>query len=157
MSLLQTRLVRWSLSLPWLVAFLKLVVPPLDRFLLRATRGWISTAMQPVVLMETTGARSGLARRTATLCFPREGTLVLAGSNWGKPRHPAWVHNLRRNPDVRVWFRGYCGPMRAREVSGEERAELWLELERFNPQYGRYQAGIEREIPLFTLAKVEGP
>jgi hypothetical protein len=37
MSLLQTRVVRWSLSLPWLVALLKLVVPPLDRFLLRAT------------------------------------------------------------------------------------------------------------------------
>ena len=110
--------------------------------------------MQTVVLMETTGARSGRLRRTATLCLPRGDDLALAGSNWGQQRNPAWVHNLRHNPVAQVWFRGYCGAMRARELTGDERDRLWQELVAKNPQYASYQSVVEREIPVFLLTRL---
>ncbi len=156
MSLLQTNLVRYALASSFVVALVKRIVPPLDKLLLRLSRGWVSIAMQSIVLLETTGARSGKRRRTATLCLPLGENLALAGSNWGQSHNPAWVHNLRHNPEVRVWFRGYCGPMGAREVVGTERSVLWRQMVEYNPQYALYQEQVEREIPVFLLTREPG-
>lgn len=156
MSLLQTTLVRYALASSFVVALVKRIVPPLDRFLLRLSCGWVSVAMQSIVLLETTGARSGQRRRTATLCLPLGKNLALAGSNWGQTRNPAWIHNLRHNPKVRVWFRGYCGLMSAREMEGVERREIWRQMIEYNPQYALYQERVERDIPVFLLTREPG-
>ena len=113
MELLKTNLVKNALESDALVALLKRTVPPLDRALLRASRGWVNTAMQSVLLLETVGAKSGQPREIATLCMPVGLDLVLVGSNWGQQRDPAWVHNLRANPEAKVSFRGYVGTVQA--------------------------------------------
>ncbi|MEP4148404.1 MAG: nitroreductase family deazaflavin-dependent oxidoreductase [Halioglobus sp.] len=153
MGLLQTNLVKNALSQPRVIAFLKRVVPPLDKFLLRISRGWINTAMQSVALIETTGAKSGQRRSIATLCMPEGRDLVLVGSNWGQEKDPAWAHNLRANPNPKVHFRGYVGPAHASELSAHERALTWQKLIEFNPQYAQYQQGTQRTLPIFVLSR----
>ncbi|MBT4521067.1 MAG: nitroreductase family deazaflavin-dependent oxidoreductase [Halieaceae bacterium] len=156
-GLLNTPLVERALKAPWVIKLLGRVIPPLDRLLLRISRGWISTAMQTIVLMETTGAKSGLRRETVTLCMRDGDNIVLVGSNWGLPAHPAWVFNLRANPETLVRFRGYVGSMRAREINGSERADMWSRLVHHNPQYQRYAEGTERELPVLLLERSSAP
>lgn len=153
MPLLQTDFFRNALAADWVVRLLKAVVPPLDRFLLRVSRGWVNTAFQSVVLLETTGARSGQSRTTATLCRAEGDDLLLAGSNWGQARHPAWVYNLRKHPQARITFRGYRGPVTATELSGDERDQAWTALVAMNPQYQVYQDRVARQIPVIRLRK----
>ncbi len=137
----------------WLVRLLERFVPPLDRFLLKISRGWLSTAMQTIVWMETTGARSGEARETVTLCMPDGPNVVLVGSNWGREKHPAWVFNLRSNPQARIRFRGYVGPVKARELTGEKRVQMWQRLVEYSPQYQRYADRVSRELPVILLER----
>ena len=153
MSLLQTDFVMRVLRLPRLVALLKVIVPPLDKLLLRLSRGWINTAMQTVVLLETVGARSGQRRPIATLCMPVDDGVILVGSNWGLSRHPAWVFNLRANPVPRMTFRGYRGPVIAAELSGQERTKMWARLVEYNPHYQYYQDNTTRQLPIFKLRR----
>jgi deazaflavin-dependent oxidoreductase (nitroreductase family) len=131
------------------------IANPIDKRLLPATNGRLSTAPgQPVCVIETVGARSG-ERRRIPLQFASDGEdVILIGSAGGAPKHPAWVHNLRKNPDVRVWAnRGRSGHYVAHETSGEERARLWKIACRLYPGYETYQgrAGA-REIPVFKLS-----
>ncbi|MDZ7784548.1 MAG: nitroreductase family deazaflavin-dependent oxidoreductase [Halioglobus sp.] len=153
MPLLKTDLMKNALESPRVVALLKRIVPPLDRALLRVSRGWVNTAMQSVVLLETVGARSGRTRAVPMLCMPLGGDIVVVGSNWGKRSDPAWLHNLRANPIARVHYRGYVGPVRASEATGEERQDLWRRLVRFNPQYARYQDQTDRILPVVVLRR----
>jgi deazaflavin-dependent oxidoreductase (nitroreductase family) len=153
MSLLQTNFFSRALRLPWLIALLKVVVPPLDRLLLRLSCGWINTAMQTVVLLETVGAKSGQRRVVATLCMPTTDGIVVVGSNWGQARHPAWVFNLRANPIARMTFRGYRGPVIASELSGQERDAIWPRLVEYNPHYQYYQDNATRRLPIIQLLR----
>ncbi|MEH6584306.1 MAG: nitroreductase family deazaflavin-dependent oxidoreductase, partial [Halioglobus sp.] len=153
MGLLQTNLVEKALRSPWVITLLKRIVPPLDKFLLRFSRGWVSTAMQSIAMIECTGAKSGLKREIVTLCMADGKDILLVGSNWGLDRHPAWLINLRAYPIAKVTFRGYRGPMRARELSGDERAEAWARLIVVNPQYARYQTWTDRVLPVVRLQR----
>ena len=153
MGLLQTDFFRRAMTAPWLVAILKATVPRMDRFLLKISRGWLNTGFQSVALLVTTGARSGVKREIPTLCMPVDGGIVMVGSNWGKPGHPAWVYNLRAHPEADVTFRGYRGPMTARELEGEARDAMWAKLVAFNPQYQIYQSGVERVLPVIRLSR----
>jgi len=150
---MQTDFFRRALAAPWLVAILKRLVPPLDRFLLRISRGYVNTAMQPVALVKTVGARSGLVRETPLICMPVDGGVVLVGSNWGADSDPAWIYNLRKHPQVSLVFRGYVGSVTARELRGAEREAMWQRLVDFNPQYAEYQAGTARTLPVMLLEK----
>jgi len=153
MSLLKTEFAKRALRLPWLVALLKVVVPPLDKLLLRLSRDWINTAMQTVVLLDTLGARSGQRRAIVTLCMPVDDGVILVGSNWGQSRHPAWVFNLRANPVPRMTFRGYRGPVIAEEISGQERTRMWARLVEYNPHYQYYQDNTTRQLPIIQLRR----
>ncbi|HSD81740.1 MAG TPA: nitroreductase family deazaflavin-dependent oxidoreductase, partial [Solirubrobacteraceae bacterium] len=74
----------------------------IDRPVFRLTRGRHTLASLisglPVVLLTTTGARSGLPRTVPVLALPTPDGLAVIASNWGKARHPAWYHNLRADP-----------------------------------------------------------
>ena len=153
MSLLKTEFAMRALRLPWLVALLKVIVPPLDKLLLRLSRGWLSAAIQTVVLLETVGARSGQRRTIVTLCMPVDNGVTLVGSNWGQNRHPAWVFNLRANPVARMTFRGYRGPVIAAELSGQERTKMWARLVEYNPHYQYYQDNTTRQLPIIQLRR----
>ncbi|MFC9278158.1 nitroreductase family deazaflavin-dependent oxidoreductase [Streptomyces collinus] len=131
------------------------VVPALDRAVHRLTRGRVllSARMLPGVILTSTGARSGLPRRTPLACMPAADGRgwVLVGSNFGRTGHPAWTHNLLAHPDASVNRAGRDVPVTARLLTGAERAAVWRELLVFWPPYAAYQARVEREIRLFRL------
>jgi deazaflavin-dependent oxidoreductase (nitroreductase family) len=123
----------------------------LDPLLLRATGGRLaSTLVIPAGLLETRGARSGARRRNAVIYFDEGDGVVIAASNAGSPRNPAWYHNLRAHPDVT--FGGV--PMRATVVEDEAEAErLWVLADRVFPAFADYRrdAAAHRTIPLIRL------
>ncbi|MEW1654429.1 MULTISPECIES: nitroreductase/quinone reductase family protein [unclassified Streptomyces] len=132
------------------------VVPALDRAVHRLSggRALLSTRMLPGVVLTATGARSGRPRRTPLACVPQDdGGWLLVGSNFGRPGHPAWTANLLKNPDAEVSWRGRDVPVRARLLTGAERARAWRRAVAFWPPYAAYQARVEREIRLFRLER----
>ncbi|WP_242587576.1 nitroreductase/quinone reductase family protein [Streptomyces sp. MST-110588] len=131
-------------------------VPALDRAVHRVTGGKVllSALMLPGVILTARGAKSGAPRRTPLACMPEEGgTWVLVGSNFGRPGHPAWTGNLMKHPDAEVSWRGQDIPVRARLLTGAERAEVWAAVVAFWPPYAVYQARVDREIRLFRLER----
>ncbi|WP_432137398.1 MULTISPECIES: nitroreductase family deazaflavin-dependent oxidoreductase [unclassified Streptomyces] len=131
------------------------VFPPLDRAVHRLTRGKVllSAQMLPGVVLTSTGARSGQARRTPLACMPDDSGWILVGSNFGRPGHPAWTHNLLAHPDAEISWKGADVPVTARLLKGEEREAAWKAVLAFWPPYAAYQERVEREIRLFRLTR----
>jgi deazaflavin-dependent oxidoreductase (nitroreductase family) len=131
-----------------LKAFGKLNVP-----LYRISRGRLfgQVAGTPILLLTTTGRRSGQTR-TAPVVYLSEGErLIVIGSNAGHKNAPAWSLNLEANPDAEVEVGGERRKVRARVAEGDERTELWRKM---NEQYGGfddYSARTTRDIRLFVL------
>jgi len=105
------------------------VIPTVDRAVVRLSGGrttgteWL--AGLPTLHLTTTGARTG-ARRTVPLVGIVVGPdVAVIGSNWGRPRHPGWVHNLAADPRATVSRRGRAVDVHAREASGEEAEGIW--------------------------------
>jgi len=123
--------------------------------LYRASRGRLfgRIGRAPVLLLTTTGRRSG-EPRTAPILYLKDGDrLVVIGSNAGNERPPAWALNLQANPDAEVRVRGDRRRVRARVAEGDERAALWRSM---NEQYGgfeHYRARTAREIKVFVLER----
>ena len=120
----------------------------------RATGGRVGHRMPglpPMLLLEHTGAKSG-AKRTSPLVYVRDGeNIALVASKGGHPKHPAWFHNLRANPDATVQVGSKRLAVRARVATPQERARLWPEAVRVWPGYREYQERTEREIPMVIL------
>ncbi|GAA2681790.1 nitroreductase family deazaflavin-dependent oxidoreductase [Streptomyces lunalinharesii] len=150
----RTRLVQKISSTRTFARIAPHVIPALDRTVHRLSGGkaLLSTRMLPGVVLTATGARSGLPRSTPLACMPQDdGGWLLIGSNFGRPGHPAWTGNLIKNPEAEVSWRGRDVPVRARLLTGEERARAWRAALEFWPPYAAYQARLEREIRLFRL------
>lgn len=129
----------------------------IDPVLLRVSGGRLSVAVgQPVLLMTSTGARSGQRRQTPLLYSADGDRIVLVASKAGSDRHPAWYHNVMAHPDVDVLAPGRSGRYRAREAQGEERERLWRQVNELYSGYDTYQerAG-ERRIPVVVLEPAE--
>jgi deazaflavin-dependent oxidoreductase (nitroreductase family) len=120
----------------------------------RASRGLIGhrfPGSPPVLLLDHVGAKSGVTR-TSPLVYGEDGqNLVLVASKGGFPRHPAWFHNLRANPDTTVQVGSQGRQVHARVVEGEERARLWKLMVGVYSGYESYRRRTEREIPLVVL------
>jgi deazaflavin-dependent oxidoreductase (nitroreductase family) len=120
----------------------------------RATRGAVGhrvPGVGPMLLLDHTGAKSG-KRRTAPLLYVRDGDdLAIVASKGGFAKHPAWLHNLRANPDTTVQVGARRLTVRAREASGEERERLWGKAVEVWPGYREYQRRTERQIPVVVL------
>ena len=113
--------------------------------------GW-DLANMPVVELTTTGRKSGKPRSVMLTSPIQDGaTIVLVGSRGGDDHHPAWVLNIRDNPDVEVSMRGKKQRMHAHIASPEERAELWPRIVAVYKNYDSYQTRTTREIPLVVL------
>jgi F420H(2)-dependent quinone reductase len=110
-------------------------------------------AKAPVLLLTTTGRKSGQLR-TAPVVYLADGeNLVVIGSNAGHSRTPAWSLNLQANPDAEVEVGRDRRPVRARVAEGDERAELWR---KHNVQYSgfdEYEARTDRDIAVFVLER----
>jgi deazaflavin-dependent oxidoreductase (nitroreductase family) len=119
----------------------------------RLTRGRMMNSIgnAPVLLLTTTGRRSGQPR-TAPVCFLQEGDLVaVIGSNAGNENAPAWAHNLRANPDAEIEIGSTKRAVRARVTEGEERAGLWRKMNALYSGFDAYEANVSREIAVFAL------
>ena len=101
---------------------------PIHRRLYRWTggRGPVSRALgMDMILVTARGRRTGTERTVPLAAVQDRGAWVVVGSNAGKTRAPAWIHNLRADPDVRVEHRERTGDFRAREATGDELEQLW--------------------------------
>lgn len=128
------------------------IVWKLDPLLMRLTRGRLGMGLTlPTALLETRGARTGRARRNAVVYFHDGDRAVVVASKLGLPKHPAWFHNARANPDVVLGGQRF----RAEVVEDEaERERLWALADRVFPSYAAYReraASAGRRIPILHL------
>jgi deazaflavin-dependent oxidoreductase (nitroreductase family) len=106
----------------------------------------------PVVMLTTTGARTGVRRTVPVLGLPIDGTLAVIASNFGQRRHPAWYHNLQARPEGSVAVDGHSRRFRAVEVDGELRDRIWQEGLRVYPGWSQYERrASHRQIAVFVL------
>jgi deazaflavin-dependent oxidoreductase (nitroreductase family) len=106
----------------------------------------------PVVMLTTTGARSGVSRSVPVLGFPTDEGLVVIASNYGQDKHPAWYYNLRANPEGEVEVAGASRPFHAVEIEGEQRDRIWQEGLKVYPGWSTYERrASQRRIAVFIL------
>jgi deazaflavin-dependent oxidoreductase (nitroreductase family) len=110
-----------------------------------------------VLLLTTTGRKSGLERTVPLPYFEYEGRILLVASFAGGPKNPAWYHNIRANPAVKVHQGRQRYPATARILQGEEREHYWELLSADWPRYGVYQASTPRTIPLVEVVRDDLP
>lgn len=112
----------------------------------------------PVIILTTTGAKSGQPRTWPLLGFRDEGRVVVVASSYGQSRHPAWYHNLRANSHATVVVDGAATPVLAHEVEGAERDRLWQVALRIHPGYASYERrAAPRRIPVLVLNPYRRP
>ena len=104
-----------------------------------------------LLLLTTTGAKSGKPRVSPLAYFRIDGKLLILGSFAGSDVHPAWVHNLRANPAARVEIGNGSSNVTARELPSAERDELFGQITAAAPGFADYQAKTTRVIPVFEL------
>jgi len=131
----------------------------IDRVVMGATRARFNTGAGTgfranAVLLICKGARSGAERRVPLLSTPDGDNIVLVASKAGAPEHPAWYHNLKRNPACTVLRDGEMIACVAREASGDERDRLWALAVQNYSGYASYQTRTDRVIPVMVLSPV---
>jgi deazaflavin-dependent oxidoreductase (nitroreductase family) len=109
-----------------------------------------------VLLLTTTGRKSGRSRTVPLLYTPANGSYAVVASMGGAPRHPDWCLNLRAHPLAMVEIGRDRVEVRAREVEGEEREWLWCAMVDGYPGYDRYQQKTVRRIPVLLLEPDRG-
>ncbi len=109
----------------------------------------------PVLLLTTTGRKSGKPRTLPLLYTAAgEGYAVIA-SKGGAPEHPLWYLNLQASPLAEVTIGAETRKVRARDAEGEERERLWRALTDVYSGYDKYAQKTTRRIPVVVLERVE--
>lgn len=131
----------------------------IDRPVYRLTRGRHTFASLlsgiPVVMLTTTGARSGRPRTVPVLGLPTADGLAVIASNFGQDRHPGWYHNLRADPEGSVTVDGQTRRFRAVEVEDDHRRRIWEDGLRVYPGWSQYERrASSRRIAVFLLVPV---
>jgi F420H(2)-dependent quinone reductase len=119
----------------------------------RLTRGRLMNKVgrAPVMLLTSTGRRSGQPR-TAPVLYGTDGQrLIVVSSNGGNHNQPGWAYNLKDNPNAEVEIRGRRQSMRARVAEGEERERMWRLMNEQYAGFDDYDANVTREIAVFVL------
>jgi F420H(2)-dependent quinone reductase len=126
-----------------------------QRAAFRATGGRLGGTLQgvPVGLLTTTGRRSGRAR-TVPIGYTDDGSrFLVAASNFGLDRAPAWFLNLKAHPEAEFRTRAGAERVVGRELTDSEREELWPGLLNDHPVWGAAQASTQRQIALVALER----
>lgn len=121
----------------------------------RANGGKVSGqfAGADLLLLTTTGAKSGEPRLAPLAYFTIDGKLIIIGSKAGADTNPDWVHNLRANPQAHVEVGTDAYDVNARELPQAERGEIFDRVVAAAPNFGKYQENTTRVIPLFELVR----
>lgn len=109
-----------------------------------------------VLLLTTIGHKSGEPRRIPLPYFSLSGRTVVVASFGGNPKDPAWIANIKKQPEVKVQAGAKRWDAKARIAEGAERAEVWAELIHEFPRYANYQTLTERLIPLVLIEPPQG-
>ena len=136
------------------------VLHRIDQPVYRLTRGRHTFANLlsgiPVVLLTTTGARTGRPRTVPVLGLPTADGLAVIASNFGQQHQPGWYYNLRANPEGSVTADGRSRQVRAVEAEGDVRRRIWEEGLRVYPGWAQYERrASHRRIAVFVLEPVE--
>lgn len=108
-----------------------------------------------VLILTTTGRRTGESRSTPLIYGKRANDYVVVASKGGAEEHPAWYLNLLAQPEVTVQVRGDRFTARAHTATAEEKPELWRMMTERWPAYQEYQRKTNREIPVVVLERHE--
>lgn len=107
----------------------------------------------PLVLLTTTGAKSGKPRTTPLVYLPDGDRIIVFASKGGSPSHPAWYHNLQANPRATVEVGTDLFDVLAHNVEGPERDTLYARHAEQHPQFTEYEAIAGRKIPVVALER----
>ena len=107
-----------------------------------------------LLLLTTTGARSGKPRTTPMMYIPDGERLLVIASNAGAPAHPDWYRNLLAHPQVTVEVGTETFEATAAVAEGEERQRLWTRIVELYPFFAEHQAKITRQIPVIVLSRL---
>ena len=107
----------------------------------------------PILILTTTGRRSGGERVKPLIFGEDDGRYVVVASKGGAPHHPYWYLNLSADPDVHVQVKDDRFPARARTAEGDERERLWKRMAEIWPAYDDYRQKTDREIPVVVLER----
>jgi len=128
------------------------------RVVYRLTRGRLlgRVAGMPVLLLTTTGRRSGRPRTTPLTYFESGSDLVIVASNGGEDRPPAWWLNLRDDPRATVTIGTQTVQVTARAANDDEYARLWTTITSTHAGYAAYARRTTRPIPVMLLSGAGG-
>jgi deazaflavin-dependent oxidoreductase (nitroreductase family) len=153
------RVMRLSGSVRPITWFYARALHHIDHVVYRLTRGrgtftsWVSGL--PIVMLTTTGARSGRRRTLPVLGVPHDGNLVVIASNYGQDHNPAWYYNLRAHPGASIIFEGERRQVVARELSGDERESWYARGVEIYPGWTSYRKRAPRTIPVMELQPLD--
>ena len=113
-------------------------------------RGWSNIA--PILLLHTTGARTGAERVSPLVSMPLENGWAVFASKGGADENPAWFHNVLAHPEVTIEIGTDEVPVRAREAKGDEYDRIWSRQKAMMPNFAEYERRTKRErIPVIVL------
>jgi deazaflavin-dependent oxidoreductase (nitroreductase family) len=132
------------------------ILYPIDKTLYKATDGRFTApgvlAGLPVIMLTTTGAKSGMTRTMPLVGIPLGGDLAVIGSNYGQKPTPGWVYNLEADPTATVTYRDRSVDVTARAATDAEADEAFAIGATFYPGYGKYrERASHRTIRVFVL------
>ncbi len=134
------------------------VASRVDPWLIKVSRGHVDSGLgaAPIVLLRVRGAKSGIERTVPLLYFTDGDDVILMASSFGRPRYPAWYHNLKAHPEVTLYSRGRAGRYRGAETEGAERDRLYALASQMYRGYEVYEDRVEgiRRVPVMRLSPV---
>ena len=121
----------------------------------RADKGRVDRAWpdKDLVLITTTGAKPGKPRVNPLVYVADGDRVVVAASNSGPDRHPAWYFNVRANPELTVQLGEEKYRATASEVTGPERDDWYARLVAADPAFATSETRTSRRIPVFGLVR----
>lgn len=126
-------------------------------FLYRSTGGKRGGRMagKDVILLTTTGNKSGEQRTVPVMCFSDGADRIVIASNGGASDHPAWFKNLTKNPQVSLQLGPETFRAKAVIVEPDERSRLWKKVVDEAPQFAGYEKKTSRLIPVVRLVRTD--
>jgi deazaflavin-dependent oxidoreductase (nitroreductase family) len=121
----------------------------------RSTGGKLSGGLAgaPILLLTTTGAKSGKQRVNPLAYLPDGDRVLVFASKAGAPTNPDWYHNVLAHPDVTIEIDGETRPVRAVVIDGAERDALFARQKAAMPGFADYEAKTDRVIPVIALER----
>lgn len=133
----------------------------LDQLAIKITKGKTSLssviAGVPIVILTTTGARTGRLRSVPLIALPDQDRFILVASSWGREKHPGWYYNLKKNPCATLSAPGWQKPFIAHLANDAESDVYWDKVTEIYPGYRVYRRlAKKRKIGLFILEPETG-